>query len=88
MYVLSLVIGFYDPLRIVIGGGISRQGERLLAALLREEEVLPLPYREKYRLEVATHGGRSGVLGAAVYALRRWQKECEGTAFFPRSATR
>ena len=75
MHVLSLIVGFYDPACIVIGGGISRQGERLLSALLREEEVLPLPYRGKFRLEVAARGGRSGVLGAAVYALRRWNEE-------------
>lgn len=75
MHVLSLVVGFYDPACIVIGGGISRQGERLLSALLREEEVLPLPYRGKFRLEVAARGGRSGVLGAAVYALWRWREE-------------
>ncbi len=75
MHVLSLIVGFYDPECIVIGGGISRQGERLLSALLREEEVLPLPYRGKFRLEVAARGGRSGVLGAAVYALRRRNEE-------------
>lgn len=75
MYVISLIIGFYDPPRIVIGGGISRQGERLLAALLREEKVLPLPYRKKCNLEVATRSGRSGVLGAAMYAVGRFLEE-------------
>lgn len=77
MYAISLIIGFYDPPCIVIGGGISRQGDRLLAALLREEDVLPLPYRGKCRLEVATRGGRSGVLGAATYAARRQKEELQ-----------
>lgn len=72
MHVISLIIGFFDPENIVIGGGVSKQGEILLKYLLKESSCLPEPYREKVRLYTANNP--SGITGAAKYALRRYKE--------------
>ena len=73
MCVIAAIIGYCDPLQIVIGGGVSRQGERLLKYLKAQERVLPIPYREKVKLRTAKNA--CGTLGAAVYALKKSEKE-------------
>ncbi len=72
MRVIAAIIGFCDPPKIVIGGGISRQGETLLKYLKEQEEVLPPPYRGK--TELCTAKNFCGTLGAAVYALKSFTK--------------
>ena len=72
MRVIAAIIGFCDPPKIVIGGGISRQGETLLKYLKEQEEVLPPPYRGK--TELCTAKKSCGTLGAAVYALKSFTK--------------
>ena len=73
MRVIAAIIGYCDPPRIVIGGGISRQGETLLRYLKEQEEILPIPYRGKVRLCTAKNS--CGTLGAAVYALKKLKKQ-------------
>lgn len=70
MNVVAFIIGFYNPPRIVIGGGISRQGQKLIDYLMREEAVLPVPYRNKTLVSTARNS--SGVIGAAKYALKKY----------------
>lgn len=72
MHVISLIIGFYNPPVIVIGGGVSRQGETLVKYLLNEQAVLPEPYRAKALIATATNP--SGVLGAAKFAKTKYEK--------------
>lgn len=72
MHVISLIIGFYNPPVIVIGGGVSRQGQTLIKYLLNEQAVLPEPYRGKVELAAATDS--SGVRGAAKYAKTKYEK--------------
>lgn len=72
MRVIAAIIGFCDPPKIVIGGGISRQGETLLKYLKEQEEVLPPPYRGKTELCIAKNS--CGTIGAAVYALKNFTK--------------
>ncbi len=66
MHVLSLVVGFYNPPCIVIGGGVSRQGERLVMHLMLEINEMPLPYRRTLKLKTAKNP--SGIIGAAKFA--------------------
>lgn len=72
MHVISLIIGFYNPPAIVIGGGVSRQGKTLIKYLLNEQNVLPEPYRGK--VELTTASNPSGVKGAAQYAITKLKK--------------
>lgn len=75
MRLIAMIIGYCDPPKIVIGGGISRQGELLLKYLKEQEEVLPVPYRGKTELYTAKNF--CGTLGAAVYSLRNSRKQGE-----------
>lgn len=69
-YLIVEIIGFTDPRRIIIGGGISEQGERLLSPLRAElDSLLPEPYRTGFTLSVARGGNYAGVIGAVRYAL-------------------
>lgn len=73
MHAVAFVVGFYDPKRVVFGGGISKQKQTLIKYLLLEEEVLPEPYRGKAVLDTARNA--SGIVGAAKYALARYRVE-------------
>ncbi len=72
MNVISLIVGFYDPEIIVIGGGVSRQKEKLIEYLNAEKEILPFPYRDKFELKTAAMSGNSGVYGVAEYARKSY----------------
>ncbi len=68
---LSLVVG---PALVVIGGGLSRAGERLLDPLrvaLRERVTLVQPAE----VTASTLGDRGGVIGAALLARDGWVAE-------------
>ena len=69
--ILSLVI---NPARVVIGGGLSRAGERLLAPLrvaLGQRVTLVHPAD----VTSSVHGDRGGVIGAALLARDGWAPE-------------
>ena len=75
MYVVSMIIGFYDPKTIVIGGGVSKQGQALINRLMKEEALLPVPYRKRVTLKTAKNS--SGIVGAAIYAKKRYKEEAK-----------
>ena len=52
---------------IVLGGGVSAQGETLLSPLQAKLDRMETPYREKFRLTIAPDGNASGTLGARKY---------------------
>ena len=59
---------------IVLGGGVSAQGETLLSPLRSKLDRMETPYRGKFRLTIAPDGNASGTLGARKYfeeSLRR-----------------
>lgn len=59
---------------IVLGGGVSAQGETLLSPLRAKLDRMETPYRGKFRLTIAPDGNASGTLGARKYfeeSLRR-----------------
>jgi len=72
---IANAINLYDPLEVVIGGGVSTAGELLLepASRVAFRHVLPgVGTRTKIRL--ARHGPRAGVLGAALIAAQEWDR--------------
>lgn len=70
---IANAINTFDPLEVVIGGGVSRAGELLLEPARRSSErhVVPgLGLRTEIR--IARHGPRAGVLGAALLAAQEY----------------
>jgi len=75
---IANAINLYDPLEVVIGGGVSTAGDLLLEPANRVafRHVLPgVGTRTKIRL--ARHGPRAGVLGAALIAAQEWTPDPE-----------
>ena len=70
---IANAINLYDPLEVVIGGGVSNAGELLLepASRVAFRHVLP-GVGTKTRIRLARHGPRAGVLGAALIAVQEW----------------
>jgi glucokinase len=70
---IANAINLYDPLEVVIGGGVSNAGELLLEPASRAafRHVLP-GVGTKTRIRLARHGPRAGVLGAALIAAQEW----------------
>ena len=68
-YALVNIINLYNPECIIIGGGVSLAGERLLksAREIVERKALQI---SKNACEIVTSllGDASGILGAAIYA--------------------
>jgi glucokinase len=71
---IANAINLYDPLEVVIGGGVSNAGELLLDPASRAafRHVLP-GVGTKTRIRLARHGPRAGVLGAALIAAQEWE---------------
>ncbi len=67
VHLLTMIVGFFNPPRIVIGGSVSAQGEKLLSIIKSQFSLLPEPYKGKFVLETAIGGGLSGVIGAVNY---------------------
>jgi glucokinase len=70
---IANAINLYDPLEVVIGGGVSTAGELLLEPASRAafRHVLP-GVGTRTRIRLARHGPRAGVLGAALIAAQEW----------------
>lgn len=70
--VLAIVVNVLNPSVVVLGGGIARAGEHLLAGV-REvvyRRSIPLATRE-LRIVVTQAGDTAGVLGAAMMVIQR-----------------
>jgi glucokinase len=71
---IANAINLYDPLEVVIGGGVSTAGDLLLepATETAFRHVLP-GVGTKTKIRLARHGPRAGVLGAALIAAQEWE---------------
>jgi glucokinase len=71
---IANAINLYDPLEVVIGGGVSRAGDLLLepAERVAFKHVLPGVGTET-KIRLARHGPRAGVLGAALMAAQEFE---------------
>jgi glucokinase len=73
---IANAINLYDPLEVVIGGGVSNAGDLLLepARRIAFDYVTP-GVGTRTRIRLARHGPRAGVLGAALMAAQEWELE-------------
>ncbi len=71
---IANAINLYDPLEVVIGGGVSTAGDLLLEPATSAAFRFVLPgVGTKTKIRVARHGPRAGVLGAALIAAQEWE---------------
>jgi glucokinase len=70
---IANAINTFDPLEVVIGGGVSRAGELLLAPAREAafRHVVP-GLGLNTTIRIARHGPRAGVLGAALIAAQEY----------------
>jgi glucokinase len=73
---IANAINLYDPLEVVIGGGVSTAGVLLLepAERVAFRHVLP-GVGSKTKIRLARHGPRAGVLGAALMAAQEYESK-------------
>jgi glucokinase len=73
---IANAINTFDPLEVVIGGGVSTAGDLLLEPAQRAafRHVVP-GVGTKTSIRLARHGPRAGVLGAALIAAQEWAEE-------------
>jgi glucokinase len=73
---IANAINTFDPLEVVIGGGVSRAGALLLepAREAAYRHVVP-GLGAKTTIRIARHGPRAGVLGAALLAVQEYAEE-------------
>jgi len=73
---IANLITIFSPERVVIGGGLSRLGERLLeparAEVVARCHLTPL---DRVQITLAQLGGEAGVIGAALWASQRFDGE-------------
>jgi glucokinase len=69
-------INTFDPLEVVIGGGVSRAGELLLEPVRDTafKHVVPGAGTET-KIRIARHGPQAGVLGAALIAAQEFAEQ-------------
>jgi glucokinase len=75
---IANAIHLYDPLEIVIGGGVSSAGDLLLDPARETAAKFLIPgVGRSTKIRLARHGPRAGVLGAALNAAQEWEREQE-----------
>jgi glucokinase len=73
---IANAINVFDPLEVVIGGGVSAAGELLLEPARRTALAHVVPGAgSATRIRLARHGPRAGVLGAALIAAQEWAED-------------
>ncbi len=73
---IANAINTFDPLEVVIGGGVSRAGELLLAPAREAAARHVVPgLGLNTVIRIARHGPRAGVLGAALIAAQEHAEE-------------
>jgi glucokinase len=73
---IANAITMFDPLEIVIGGGVSAAGELLLGPARETAWRYAVPGAgSRCEIRLARHGPRAGVLGAALIAAQEYAEE-------------
>jgi glucokinase len=75
---IANAVNTFDPLEVVIGGGVSAAGEFLLEPARRTalQHIVP-GAGSSTKIRLARHGPRAGVLGAALIAAQEWAQDQE-----------
>jgi glucokinase len=66
---VGALVALVDPAEVVLGGGLSLAGDRLLAPV-RERVVTHLPWRDIPAISLSLIGSQSALAGAAILARR------------------
>ena len=78
---IANAINTFDPLEVVIGGGVSRAGEALLEPARRSASNHVVPGLGLHtKIRIARHGPRAGVLGAALLAVQEFAESHDAVA--------
>jgi len=73
---IANAITMFDPLEVVVGGGVSAAGELLLGPAREVAWKYAVPGAgPKCQIRLARHGPRAGVLGAALLAAQEYAEE-------------
>jgi glucokinase len=76
---IANAITMFDPLEVVIGGGVSAAGELLLGPAREVAWKYAVPGAgSRCEIRLARHGPRAGVLGAALIAAQEYVEETGG----------
>jgi glucokinase len=76
---IANAITMFDPLEVVIGGGVSAAGELLLGPARETAWKYAVPGAgSQCKIRLAHHGPRAGVLGAALLAAQEYAAETGG----------
>ena len=76
---IANAITMFDPLEVVIGGGVSAAGELLLGSARETAWKYAVPGAgSQCEIRLARHGPRAGVLGAALLAAQEYVEETGG----------
>jgi glucokinase len=76
---IANAITMFDPLEVVIGGGVSAAGELLLGPARETAWKYAVPGAgSQCEIRLARHGPRAGVLGAALLAAQEYAEETGG----------
>jgi glucokinase len=76
---IANAITMFDPLEVVIGGGVSLAGELLLGPARETAWRYAVPGAgSQTKIRLARHGPRAGVLGAALIAAQEYAEETGG----------
>jgi glucokinase len=76
---IANAITMFDPLEVVIGGGVSAAGELLLGPAIETAWKYAVPGAgSQCEIRLARHGPRAGVLGAALLAAQEYAEETGG----------
>jgi glucokinase len=76
---IANAITMFDPLEVVIGGGVSAAGELLLGPAREVAWKYAVPGAgTQCEIRLARHGPRAGVLGAALLAAQEYAEETGG----------
>ena len=73
---IANAINMFDPLEVVVGGGVSAAGELLLGPAREVAWKYAVPGAgTQCKIRLARHGPRAGVLGAALIAAQEYAEE-------------
>ena len=68
------IVGFISPKRIVIGGGISAEGDFLIDMIREVCEGFPVPYKDSFEIAAANSKNSSAAIGAVIYTKAKADK--------------
>lgn len=69
---LSTIVYIFNPSLVVIGGGVTKQGDYLLNRILESlDSKLGINYKKNLKIKFAELGNNAGMLGAEYLLLKK-----------------